>query len=447
MYPRNTPRRRRRRLRRDIASPIRIAGWKISTRLKSPTGWPRRTRSPPRISTSLPLREHLRAAAHRALGLPAHGVCRSIENGRLFYCRATAACSGRRRSTCAPASSMPPAMVARSKRAVAGRIDLARAVHAVARCDAAGLCGRRGRRRLGNRSRAIDRHRRAICADDGVLGALLRSVVDARFARASSTRAIRSRRRTRCWKRRSPATRSTTTASARRKHDDVLIYQRQDHPGWIVNGNGHRRRPLRVHSHVSRRRQQQPAALHRSRQRGRAERHRARSTRSSRRSMPNTRRSATTSRASTCAPTRTRRIAASSPSTSRIPSRRRGRSSSPSSRRRLKTPRSSAAASSFTTSSTCRAGCAVHARWPCRGRHRAAWHRRGRRTYEGRADQHDVWFTLQLAAAAGHGVSLRPRRPIAASRSSRRSADRRRRDSRRTRCLPSRRTARACRSS
>ena len=59
--------------------------------------------------------------------------------------------------------------------------------------------------------------------------------------------------------------------------------------------DGQRRRALRVHPHVPRRRQQQPAALHQSRQRRAAERSPRRSSRSSKRSTPNSRRSATTS--------------------------------------------------------------------------------------------------------------------------------------------------------
>ena len=100
--------------------------------------------------------------------------------------------------------------------------------------------------------------------------------------------------------------------------------------------DGQRRRPLRVHSHVSRRRQQQPAALHRSRQRRRAERRRG-----DQADRRNARCRIHADRQLPIAPlpalaTRTRRTAASSRSISSTPIPAPGRSSFPSSRTRSK---------------------------------------------------------------------------------------------------------------
>ena len=171
-----------------------------------------------------------------------------------------------------------------------------------------------------------------------------------------------------------------------------------------------------VHPHVSRRRQQQSAALHRSRHRrdrrkvdgdDQADRRDA--------STPNTRRSATTSRASICAATRTRPTAASSRSISSTRSERVEGRGARAAARRSSTPRSSAAASSCISSSTCRAGCrcsrstaAPQAKSRCRASARS-------RNSTGAADHYEIWFTFSspLSPATVYRYDLESRRSIA----------------------------------
>ncbi len=211
--------------------------------------------------------------------------------------------------------------------------------------------------------------------------------------------------------------------------------------------DGQRRRALRVHPHVSRRRQQQPAALHRSRQRRRSRTSPRRSSRSSKRSTPNTRRSATTStrvylRSDKDAPNR--RIIAID----------------------LENPDPDAwkvvvpeQPHAIENAALIGGRIVIHSLVDVQSRIQlfsARRHAEGDIALPGvgavsglygRSDQYDVWFSFSsplspatvyrydLEIAVAHGV-----RGAAA-------ADRSRRSSRRTRCSRRRRTARACRSS
>ena len=72
--------------------------------------------------------------------------------------------------------------------------------------------------------------------DEVQMDALLRASPGRTTARASSTRAIPSLRRTRCSRRRSRDRRSTTTAIGTPQSQDTLVYERKDLPAWIING-------------------------------------------------------------------------------------------------------------------------------------------------------------------------------------------------------------------
>ncbi len=235
---------------------------------------------------------------------------------------------------------------ARSEHALAGRLDLAGAVRAIARCEAASpMRCREGRRRLGD-DRVRDFATGEDLADDvpGCASRICRGRTTRRgffYSRypeppkhkvleaALSGQAIYYHR--------------VGTPQA----DDVLIYQRQDHPGWIVNGpvtEDGRYLFIRMAEGADNNNQLHYIDLGNA---GRA-RHLGAGAADCRNrrcrihadwQLPD--------RCSICAPTRTRRIAASSRSTSSIAERdRRGRPWLPSSRTRSNTSRSSAAASS-----------------------------------------------------------------------------------------------------
>ena len=153
-------------------------------------------------------------AADRALELPARRRARSSKAGGCST-RRTPACSGRRRCSCAPASTAPPALVI-DPNVISedGSVSLSQWTPSPDG-EAAGVRAVRGRRRLadGPRARRRDRQgpagRSAVDAvlehlvDEGQQGLLLLALSRAAEEQGARGRARRARR-------------STTTASARR---------------------------------------------------------------------------------------------------------------------------------------------------------------------------------------------------------------------------------------
>ena len=300
---------------------------------------------------TLPLREHLKRRLTELWDYP-RTACRSSRTAGCST-RRTPACSGSRRSTCAPASSIRR------------------------RSSSIPTCSRRTDR---SRSRNTRRHRmrRLIVyaiAEGGAdwetlrvrnvaTGEDLSDVVSwVRFSDLSWTHDSKGFFYSRYPE--PPAGKVLEAALSNQaiyyhrvgtpQSDDVLIYQRLDHPAWIVNATvseDGRYVFIRTFRGADNNNQLHFIDLGDP---GAAERSPRRSSRSSKRSTPNTRRSATIRRASICAPTRTRRTAASSRSISSTSSVTAGRSWCPNSRTRSRTPRSSAGASWFIRSSTCRA--------------------------------------------------------------------------------------------
>ena len=161
-------------------SPIRIAGWKISTRRKSPTGWPRKTRSPQAHLDGLPLRATARTSGSPSSGTIRAPACRSIESGRLFYSKNTGLQRQAPIYMRAGVAADPPALVL-DPNALSPDGSLSLAQYAPSPdAKLPGLCRRRRRRRLGDRARPRPRDRQGPRRRRAV-DALLGPVVDARL--------------------------------------------------------------------------------------------------------------------------------------------------------------------------------------------------------------------------------------------------------------------------
>ena len=238
-------------------SPTRIAGWKISTRQATADWVAAQNAVTEPYLASLPLRQHFTDRLTALWNYPRVSLPMT-EGGQLFYAKNTglqrqAPIFMRASPAAAPRLVLDPNTISED-----GSISLAQyapspdaklLAYALAKggADWQTIKVRDIAHRAGPRRRSA-------------LDALLESVVDEGRARASSTRAIPSRRRTRCSKPRSPGRRSTTTASARRSRPTSSSTSARTWPGGSINGIGDRRRPLPADHDGRRLRQPEPAA-------------------------------------------------------------------------------------------------------------------------------------------------------------------------------------------